>query len=150
MEEGKGCTEAVVLETDDESLATDRMLLREDGEVIAQTGSGKVPAELTADLKPLVRRPRPYVQNRISYLPYLKRCRLVIVGGGHVGKEVADLAARADFDIWVVDDRTDYCNPERFPQAQRLIVGDIDSSLSSLEVDSDTYCIIVTTRPQPR
>ena len=46
--------------------------------------------------------------------------------------------------MWVVDDRAEYCNPERFPQAQRLIVGDIDSSLSGLEIDSNTMCVIVT------
>src|SRR5207249_9523488 len=37
-----------------------------------------------------------------------------------------------------------YCNAERFPQAKRLIVGDIDTALSGLEIDHDTYCLIVT------
>ncbi len=39
----------------------------------------------------------------------------MIVGAGHVGQAVADLAAQADFDVWVVDDRQQYANAERFP-----------------------------------
>jgi xanthine dehydrogenase accessory factor len=80
----------------------------------------------------------------VSYLTHLDRCRLLIVGGGHVGQKVAELAAEADFDIWVVDDREQYCNHERFPSAKRLIVGEFASSLSGLEVDADTFCLIVT------
>jgi xanthine dehydrogenase accessory factor len=66
------------------------------------------------------------------------------VGAGHVGQKVAELASEADFDIWVVDDREQYCNHDRFPAAKRLIVGDFDSALSGLEVDGDTFCLIVT------
>ena len=59
-------------------------------------------------------------------------------------KGVAELAADVDFDVWVVDDREQYCNPERFPAARRLIVAPIDNALSGLEIDSNTMCIIVT------
>jgi xanthine dehydrogenase accessory factor len=99
---------------------------------------------LWTHLKPLSERPRPYVVEGLSYLPHLKRCRLIIVGGGHVGQKVAELAASVDFDVWVVDDREEYCNADRFPAAKRLIVGPIDQTLSGLEIDCDTYCLIVT------
>jgi xanthine dehydrogenase accessory factor len=69
---------------------------------------------------------------------------LLIVGGGHVGQKVAELAANVDFDVWVVDDREPYCTQERFPQAKRLIVGSIDTALSGLDIDQNTMCIIVT------
>lgn len=104
----------------------------------------RLPEQLRTHLRPLIERPRPYVASGISYLPFLERCRLLIVGGGHVGQKVAQLAAEVDFDVWVVDDRQEYCNPLRFPQAKRLIVGSIDSVLSGLEVDPNTYCLIVT------
>ena len=89
-------------------------------------------------------RPRPYVAEGASYLTHLQRCRLLIVGAGHVGQRVAQLAADVDFDVWVVDDRAQYCNQERFPFASRLIVGPVDTSLSGLEIDQNTLCIIVT------
>jgi xanthine dehydrogenase accessory factor len=143
---GKGVTEAIIVDADKVGAgrAGDRYLIDGAGTVLAQCGRSALPSSLLENLRPLASRPAPYVVQGISYLTHLERCRLLIVGGGHVGQKVAELAADADFDVWVVDDREQYCNPERFPRAQRLIVGDIASSLSGLAVDADTFCIIVT------
>lgn len=142
---GQGCTEAVIIdaETSGGELAS-RYLFDATGTVIAQRTATSAPAVVLQRLRPLIERPRPYVNGGISYLPHLPRCRLVIVGAGHVGQKVADLAADVDFDVWVIDDRQEYCSPERFPRVQRRIVGPIDEALTNLQIDRDTYCIIVT------
>jgi xanthine dehydrogenase accessory factor len=146
---GRGGTEVIVFDPakawgeSAESVA-DRYLLDAHGKLVARRGADLLPPTLLENLRPLAERPRPYVVDGLSYLPRLERCRLIIVGAGHVGQQVADLAASADFDVWVVDDREQYCNPDRFPQAKRLIVADIDTGLSGLEIDPHTYCIIVT------
>lgn len=141
-----GCTEAVVIDAEKANggHAGDRFLLDRDARIVASRAELEAPATLLENLRSLSQRRRPYVDAGISYLPLLRRCKLVIVGGGHVGQKVAELAAGCGFDIWVVDDREQYCNPDRFPQAKRLIVGDIDSALSGMEVDEGTFCIIVT------
>lgn len=146
LRDGRGCTEAIILDQkkSEASAAAGRYLLDESGSVVCQRATGEPPASLFAGLRPVSDRPRAYVENAISYLPQLERCRLLIVGAGHVGQRVAELAASVDFDVWVVDDREQYCNQDRFPGADRLIVGPIDSSLSGLEVDENTMCIIVT------
>lgn len=95
-------------------------------------------------LKPLQQRPRPYNAAGVAYLPSLSRCRLVIVGGGHVGQAVANLATQLDFDVWIVDDREDCISSERFPTAQRRIHGVIADVLPELEITPQTYCLIVT------
>jgi xanthine dehydrogenase accessory factor len=143
---GIGCTEAVVIDTDKAGggQVADRCLLGANGAVLAVRGSAALPSAVAEHLQPLSPRSRPYVASGVSYLPQLERCRLVIVGGGHVGQKVAELAAAVDFDVWVVEDRTEYCSPERFPAAKRLIVGPIDTALSGLEIDGNTFCIIVT------
>lgn len=143
---GSACTEAVIVEPAKVpgSIAADRYLLDASGALIAARAQGPLPPEVHEHLRNVNTRPRPYVEQGISYLPFLQRCRLVIVGAGHVGQKVAGLATEADFDVWVVDDREEYCNPERIPQAKRLIVGPIDAALSGLEIDSNTYCLIVT------
>jgi xanthine dehydrogenase accessory factor len=71
---------------------------------------------------------------------------LLIVGGGHVGQAVGQLAADADFDVWVFDDREMYASRERFPKAKRLVVGDIGGKLEEIkkELNPSTYSIIVT------
>jgi xanthine dehydrogenase accessory factor len=143
--DGQGCTEAIVFDAEKAGGgAGDRFLFDEGGTLVASRAASELPPSVREQMKPLVDRPRPYVLGGVSYLPRLRRCRLVIVGAGHVGQKVAALAAEADFDVWVVDDREQYCNPERFPSARRLVVGQIDTALSGLEIDSDTYCIIVT------
>ncbi len=95
-------------------------------------------------ITPLDSRPRPGELGGVAYLPTMPRVRLVIVGAGHVGQAVAGLAARADFDVWVVDDRREYANRERFPTRQRLIVGPIGRVLADLEMNPQTYALIVT------
>ena len=110
----------------------------------SHAAAAELPPVIAEHLRPLTQRPRPYVVGGVSFLPHLRRCRLIIVGAGHVGQKVAELAAACDFDVWAVDDREQYCNPERFPLAKRLIVGDIDTALSGLEIDHNTYCLIVT------
>jgi xanthine dehydrogenase accessory factor len=89
-------------------------------------------------------RPRPAVRDGVAILPTLPRVRLLIVGAGHVGQAVADLAAQADFDVWVVDDRRQYANAERFPRARRILVGPIEQVLPGLEITPQTYALIVT------
>ena len=46
--------------------------------------------------------------------------------------------------VWVIDDREAYCNAERFPFAERRLIGPLDESLEKLDVDENTFCIIVT------
>lgn len=146
LRDGLGCTEAIVIDSGkcDGSTDASRYLLNDQGQEVCRRSPVSAPEGVFAGLRSVTERPRPYVTNGVSYLPQLERCRLLIVGAGHVGQKVSELAADVDFDVWVVDDREQYCNQERFPRATRLIVGPIDSSLSGLDVDANTMCIIVT------
>ncbi|MEZ6047000.1 MAG: XdhC family protein [Planctomycetaceae bacterium] len=112
--------------------------------MISRRAHGQLSQTLADQLKPAVERPRPYVLSKVAYLPHLNRCRLLIIGAGHIGQKVAQLADDVDFDVWVLDDREQYCNPERFPTAKRLIVDSFDVALPRLEVDEHTFVIIVT------
>jgi xanthine dehydrogenase accessory factor len=158
---GQGCTEAIVWDGPASGLAAPAGYLFSDagefqlgwqaagppdgGETcrLIEQGAALDPA-LAAGLRPLASRPRAYAERGIAYLPVLSRCRLVIVGGGHVGQAVADLAAELDFEVWVVDDRAEFVSAERFPRAQQRLCGPIDRVLPELEITPDTYCLIVT------
>jgi len=146
LEAGHGMTEAVVLNPDRLGAGSvgDRYLFGPVGEFVAGRPSGEAPRAVLDRIEPLEARPRPSGRGGLATLPTPPRVRLVIVGAGHVGQEVADLAARADFDVWVVDDRRQYANPARFPRAARLVVGPIGEAIGSLDVDAHTYALIVT------
>ncbi|QDT45908.1 putative xanthine dehydrogenase subunit A [Gimesia alba] len=146
LEGDQGCTEAVVInpETAAGGSETDRYLIDANSKIVAWRGQPEPPSQLWDGLKPIKNRPRPYVNAGIAYLTFLQTCQLVIVGCGHIGQKVAALASDVGFEIIAVDDRQEYCNPERFPDAKQLIVGSFDTVLSDLTVNKDTFIIIVT------
>lgn len=147
VDRGQGVTEAVVFSAESSGLpAPSGYLFDAEGRILSslRTTAGETPRVVSSQLKPLSARPRAYAGRGIAYLTSLPRCRLVIVGGGHVGKAVADLAVELEFDVWIVDDRQEFVAEERFPKVERRISGPIERVLPELEINSDTYCLIVT------
>jgi xanthine dehydrogenase accessory factor len=145
---GLGCTEAVVTTGTLGLPVGTRWLFDADGNLAGSSPrGGAVPAAVTGHLVPVRKRPRPALHQGVAFLPILPRITLLIVGGGHVGQAVAHLAASVDFDIWILDDRENYVSAERFPTAQRRMVGDIGAKLQQLsaaDIQAGTYAIIVT------
>ncbi|MBX9790419.1 MAG: XdhC family protein [Pirellulales bacterium] len=116
-----------------------------DRQVAASCGAPEIaPAAVVDGLLDLHDRPRIRAAHGIAWLPQLPRCRLLIVGGGHVGLAVAKWASELDFRVWVLDDRAEFVSAERFPSAERRICGPIGRTLADLEITPDTYAIIVT------
>jgi xanthine dehydrogenase accessory factor len=147
VESGMGCTEAIVIGSQSELPVGNRYLFDACGTLAAQLGEETPTDALTRHLAPLQDRPGPATHHGVAYLPILPRVTLLVVGGGHVGQAVARLAAEVDFDVWVMDDRASYASRERFPAAQRLLVGDIGGTLKELaraSITPSTYAIIVT------
>lgn len=70
--------------------------------------------------------------------------RLTVFGAGHVGAEVAELAARSGFYVVVVDDRAEFANRERLPSVAEILVGDFRSVLDGLKFDEDDYVVAAT------
>jgi xanthine dehydrogenase accessory factor len=70
--------------------------------------------------------------------------RLVIAGGGHIGKALATMAALCGFRVTVIDDRPEYANEERFPEADEVVRGRFDEVLRDYPIDSSTYVVCVT------
>lgn len=66
-------------------------------------------------------------------------------GGGHVAVPTAHLAALVGFRVVVLDDRQEYANQERFPEAAlTIVVNDFDKALQGLAIDKDSFIIILT------
>jgi len=82
--------------------------------------------------------------NLIFLEPVVPSPRLLIVGAGHVGQALARQGLWLDFDVTVIDDRTEFASPERFPEGVHLIVADIERAVREFPVSGDTYIVIVT------
>src|SRR4051812_5988635 len=55
---------------------------------------------------------------------------LYIIGGGHVGLHLAQLAHEVGFRTHVIDDREKFANRERFPNATEVVADDIPTWLA--------------------
>lgn len=75
---------------------------------------------------------------------YEAPARLLIVGGGHVGLAIAQVAEIAGFDITVLDDRPDFANRERFPMAEHVVCGEIDEELRDLPLGPSAFIVLVS------
>ncbi len=69
---------------------------------------------------------------------------VLIVGAGHVGRSIAVLSSFLGFRTVVMDDRAEFANAERLPQADEIIVGDIAEELARFSVTPQTHIVIVT------
>lgn len=70
--------------------------------------------------------------------------RLVIVGGGHIGRVLAGFMVTLGFRVTVIDDRVKFTNSQRFPPPIETVAGDISRTLSEWPIDANTYIVIVT------
>lgn len=146
IDQGEGFTEAIVVNPEPMPGAApgDRFLFDGCGLPMASWTARSSDGLPASRVEPLDDRPRPRIDRGVAFLPSLPRVQLVIVGAGHVGQAVAGLAAQAEFDVWVVDDRQQYANANRLPTARRILVGPIEDVLGALEVTPRTYALVVT------
>lgn len=74
---------------------------------------------------------------------FLPQNKLIIVGAGHVGKALYEVANTLELDITVADDRGEYANKENFPNAS-IITGNYEEILDNIKSDINTAIVIVT------
>lgn len=70
--------------------------------------------------------------------------RLILCGGGHVSLEVAHIARRLEFELVVIDDRSEFASPERFPMAARVVCAPFLEALDALGSRESDYYVILT------
>ncbi|MGA7731100.1 MAG: XdhC/CoxI family protein [Chloroflexia bacterium] len=74
--------------------------------------------------------------------------RLVIIGGVHIAIPLHRLAKLLGYHVTVVDARGSLATPERFPQADSIMVEWPDDALASLGLDSGTSVVVLTHDPK--
>lgn len=73
--------------------------------------------------------------------------KLVIIGAVHISQALAPMAKLLDYDVTIVDPRTAFATPERFPDV-RLIADWPENVLPGLGVDKYTAVVLVTHDPK--
>jgi xanthine dehydrogenase accessory factor len=78
---------------------------------------------------------------------YAPTARLVIIGAVHISQALAPLARSLDYDVTVIDPRTAFASPERFPDVS-LVAEWPDVALPPLNIDYYTAFVAVTHDPK--
>ncbi len=109
--------------------------------------------ELAPNLEDLIDQGRPALWMQASGTeagpaclvePIHSRPVVYLFGGGHISRYLARLIKMVDFRLVVADDRKEFANRERFPQADELWVGDFDNLLQGRQLGPEAYVVIVT------
>lgn len=75
--------------------------------------------------------------------PVVSPTVLHVVGAGHVAQATSKIAAFAGFEVVVMDDRAEFANVARYPEARDVrVLDDFDACLSDL--GADDFVVIVT------
>ena len=126
-----------------------KLLLRSDGTVSGSFGN----AEFDAQVIEVSRKVADIGSNESFNLSdgtevFVDGCTtpptLVMVGGGHVGKATADLAYSLGYRVYLVDDRPEFCNEERFPYAEERVIETYDKWTDHLDLNVNSFVVVAT------
>ena len=83
-------------------------------------------------------------QVEIFVEPILPAPKVIIIGGGHVGKAVAHLAKWLGFRVAVSDDRVEYCTTELNPDADEFFAVPMAELPKHTTINRHTYLVLTT------
>lgn len=135
--------------TDSQVVVGAKMLVRENGETQGGLGDEVLEAMTVAkarDLMAMGKNDYLYLDSGIEcYIEaYTTPPTLVLIGGGHVSKAIAPIAKSVGFRIFVFDDREEFANPERFPEADITMVGDYRDGFDKLPVNANSFVVVAS------
>jgi xanthine dehydrogenase accessory factor len=74
--------------------------------------------------------------------------RLIIVGGVHIASDLIHFGKPLGFSTYIVDPRTAFASPERFPHADHLIQRWPDEALPEIGLTRESSVVVVTHDPK--
>ena len=86
-------------------------------------------------------------QGRVFLTVHVPAVRLVITGAVHISQALAPIAQLLGYDVTIVDPRTAFASPERFPDG-KVIAEWPDTALPPLGVDRYTAFVALTHDPK--
>jgi xanthine dehydrogenase accessory factor len=87
------------------------------------------------------------VEGRVFLTVHVPPARLVVIGAVHISQALAPMARMLGYDVTIVDPRTAFASPERFPDV-KVIAQWPDEALPPLGVDRYTAFVALTHDPK--
>jgi xanthine dehydrogenase accessory factor len=117
-----------------------KTLITASGEIVGDKLDPATIAELTGKLNDK----KPSLLKELIIEPVVPLSVVYIYGAGHISQSISKIAKMIGFRVTVIDDRGDFSNRERFPEADEIVVDDFEFVSQHIPRDSETYAVIVT------
>lgn len=126
-----------------------KLFIRENGTIKGTLGSDDLDLDAVHNARELMSMgTNKYVKTRhgAQYFieAYTTPPQLVLCGGGHVSKAIAPLAKTLGFRVFVTDDRAEFANAERFPEANAVVAKKPEHAIPDLPINANTFIVIAT------
>ncbi|MGI6361418.1 MAG: XdhC family protein [Bacillota bacterium] len=76
--------------------------------------------------------------------PLTKSGKVYICGGGHISQELVPVLTHVEFPCVVIDDRKEFSDPQLFPGAEAVYLGDFLNIAATVDIKANDYVVIVT------
>ncbi len=139
-----------------------KMLVREDGTFLGTVGGGCMEAEVWEAAKSVMESEEPRLLSFTLTEDDMPDSGLIcggtvtvfvesvgaptayLFGAGHLSRAICQVARLAGFRVAVIDDRPQFSNKERFPQANEVYVEAFEGSFDRIPLARWPYVVIVT------
>lgn len=139
---------AAFTESDTDSWLITELTDESDWSMFVYAKNSPIPAGLTeGELQGLLKRGavRTTESGRRFYTEPLHRTgKVIIFGGGHIARELVPVLSRLEFRCVVFDDRPDFASRERFPDAEDVILGDLEDIAAGVTITDRDYVVVMT------
>ncbi|MEC8890890.1 MAG: XdhC family protein [Chloroflexota bacterium] len=135
--------------SDGKSRIGDKLFIRENGETEGTLGNLDTDKGAIEKAKVLMIHGRNEYVMTASGAEYFVEAyttppQLVICGGGHVSRALASLAKPLEFRLFITDDREEFANEERFPEADIVVSEKPENALPNLPINPNTFIVVAT------
>lgn len=162
---GQKCALATIVQVNGSipSYESAKLLVREDGSMIGTIGGGCVEAEVWNAAREVIATEKPRHmkfslgqdaaydnglicggQLEVFVEAIVPQPKAFIFGAGHISKSLSKVATLAGFAVSVIDNREQYANRERFPEAEDVFAEEYEELFPKLSIRDTSYLIIVT------
>jgi xanthine dehydrogenase accessory factor len=139
-----------------------KMVVRGDGSILGTVGGGKVEDAVRRDALEALERNQPSLHEytlqdpgrgdpgicggiMTVYLePYMPAHTVFVIGSGHVGRAVIDLAHWLGYYTVIVDDRDELVTEDAMPHADVRFAGSVADAMVAHPITQDTSVVVVT------
>jgi xanthine dehydrogenase accessory factor len=140
-----------------------KMLIRTDGTILGSIGGGNLEAQVCKEAIKAMTENRSMLLRfdltgkemaeegmicggnmEVFVEPILPEPCLLIFGAGHISLFLSKMGKMVGFRVVVIDDRPEFANRERFPEADEVIAQDFPAAFPRLTTNRTSYIAIVT------